>query len=183
MHDSGLDAFLAQPADRRCEAIATAIYRLESLSWSLRNSAPAIDPEDIQDVLRETLDLLRPLSDPEDGSSRPDAAQLAAWQVNVLKVFIHQNLDQRIKLEDLAVAAGLSSCQFGRLFHQSFGMPPMRFLKLVRIEQAKRLLEETRLSFQEVAERSGFPGESYFRRIFYRETGMTPRRWRICERG
>lgn len=182
MHEIGADAFLVQPADPRHEAIATVIYRLESLSWSLRGSTRATELANVQDVLREALDLLRPLSDTEEANAPQDAAQLAAWQVSVLKVFIIRHLPDRIKLEDLAVAAGLSTCQFGRLFLRSFGMPPMRFLKLVRIEQAKRLLEQTRLPCREVAERCGFPGEDYFKRIFHRETGMTPRRWRICEK-
>jgi AraC-like DNA-binding protein len=178
----GVEAFLAQVADPQHQVIAAVICRLASLNRSLKTSARTAELKIIHAELRDTLKILGPLSESSAKWDSSDATHLAVWQISVLKTYILRNLPNPIKLSDLAMTVGLSSCQFGRLALRTFGMSPMRFLKLIRLEQAKRLLRETRLPFDEVADRCGFVGKSYFIRLFQEETGMTPRRWRICER-
>lgn len=84
--------------------------------------------------------------------------------------------------EDLSISylsnlCGVSEAYFRRLFEGSFGCSPIRYIKSLRIECAKRLLETGFYTIAEVAERSGYAGASYFCTDFRRETGITPKEY------
>lgn len=67
---------------------------------------------------------------------------------------------------------------FHRRFHDNYGVSPVKFLQLRRIEKAKSMLAQNHLSLNTVAERAGFYDMAFFRAVFSRETGMTPGQYR-----
>ena len=93
--------------------------------------------------------------------------------------YIDGALDQNIKLAELAQLAEMSQSHFGRLFKQSMGISPHRYLLQQRIERAKRLLTETNQSLAEVALACGFDSHSHFSKQFRQTTGMTPKTYRV----
>ena len=70
--------------------------------------------------------------------------------------YIHANLDQSIKLADLADVAGMSQFHFSRMFKQSMGISPHQYLLQQKVEQAKQLLKGTKLAIAEIALQCGF---------------------------
>lgn len=65
-----------------------------------------------------------------------------------------------------------------RLFHKNFGLTPVEYLNAQKLERAKTLLRNPRLSIAEVAYQSGFHDPGYFILKFRRQTGLTPKRYR-----
>lgn len=91
-----------------------------------------------------------------------------------LVVWMYEHLDQRLTVEDLASQAGMSLRHFIRAFQREKGMPPGRFLDQVRVDTARRLIENAAVSQKEVASTCGFGSVDTMRRTFVRLLGATP---------
>ena len=72
----------------------------------------------------------------------------------------------------------MSAFHFARLFKQSTGVPPHRYLVERRIARAKELLTTDHLSVAEIARAVGFRTASHFATVFHRAAGMTPTAYR-----
>jgi len=75
-----------------------------------------------------------------------------------------------------------SGVQAGRIFKQSFGVPPHQFLLDRKMLAARELLSHSQHSVKEVAVWLGFDDEFYFSRLFKRKTGLAPSDWRAAVR-
>lgn len=83
-----------------------------------------------------------------------------------------------------ADAAGISRYHFLRLFRETYGKTPYRFLIEKRLEAAKAKLGENDSSIREISAEAGFVSPSAFARAFKREAGSSPSQWRrraLCE--
>jgi AraC-like DNA-binding protein len=97
--------------------------------------------------------------------------------------FLHANYSSgRVRLDDIASAAGLSPDHFGRVFLRDMAASPMKYLRSLRMVQSRKLLESTDLRVNEVAREVGFADSLHFSRVFHRATGMSPRDYRIRHR-
>lgn len=86
--------------------------------------------------------------------------------------WVDANLEANILLSDLAELAGLSEFHFHRMFRQSNGIPPHKWLMQTRITRAKTLLAT--LPMSEVSVACGFSSQSHFVRSFKQQIGVTP---------
>lgn len=86
--------------------------------------------------------------------------------------------DPLLSNEVLAHAAGISEVYFRRLFKESYGVSPGRYLQRVRIEKARALLESTNDSITQIAAASGYSSVYCFCRAFRQQTGSTPGAYR-----
>jgi AraC-like DNA-binding protein len=77
----------------------------------------------------------------------------------------------------LARAARMSPEHLTRLFRQWFGVPPVRALRLMRLQCAADLLRESNLTVKEVAGHCGFANEYHFSTAFKQVAGVSPRRY------
>jgi AraC family transcriptional regulator len=91
---------------------------------------------------------------------------------------IEAGLEGPLGLDELARAAGLSTFHFARMFRRSTGQTPQGFVLHRRIDRARRLLTESRLSLAEIALACGFSGQSHFTARFRAMTGLTPGQYR-----
>lgn len=78
----------------------------------------------------------------------------------------------------MAQVTGLSERAFVRRFKQVTGMSPLAYIHTVRIEEAKQMLEASRLPVEAIAEELGYEDASFFSRLFKREVKLTPARYR-----
>jgi AraC family transcriptional regulator len=92
--------------------------------------------------------------------------------------FINAHIADDLRLATMSAVAGLSPYHFSHLFTAAIGMPPHRYLLKQRIEQAKQRLLFGRESILAIALDCGFKDASHFARVFARETGLSPRRFR-----
>jgi AraC family transcriptional regulator len=91
---------------------------------------------------------------------------------------IHEHLEKDLKLAELAATVGVSPYHFARLFKQSTGQRPHRYVITCRIERAKHLLAHTELSIAEIAYRVGFASQSHFTTHFRKLIATTPKAYR-----
>jgi transcriptional regulator GlxA family with amidase domain len=97
-------------------------------------------------------------------------ANLVAWIVE------HPGAD--LRAEALARRARMSPRTFARAFAKEVGMTPAKFVERVRVEAARRWLEESNDPVELLAERSGFSDPERMRRAFMRQIGVGPRCYR-----
>ncbi len=103
---------------------------------------------------------------------------LPEHQLKRVTDYIHDHLEQEIRLSDLAAQLDVSQFHFSRCFKQSMGMPPHQYVIQQRVEQAKQLLDVSELSIADVALQCGFSSQSHFGQWFRKLRGMTPKAYR-----
>ena len=85
---------------------------------------------------------------------------------------------RNLTLGKMAESANLSPPYFCYLFKTITGVPPAKYLKSLRLQQAAMLLSTTFLSVKEIVRQVGMGDESHFVRDFKRVYGMTPSEYR-----
>ena len=79
-----------------------------------------------------------------------------------------------VSLAELAQSVNLSVWRLCHIFKSDVGMPPIKYLRLLRMERAKGLLESSFLSVKEIAYQVGLNDESHFVRDFKSTYGYSP---------
>ena len=91
---------------------------------------------------------------------------------------IAEHPEADLSVPALAAAANLSPRQFSRAFTAETGVPPGRYVDRVRLETARRLLEDTADGVAEVARRSGYGTPEAMRRAFLQALDVSPAEYR-----
>ncbi|MDR2738516.1 MAG: response regulator [Treponema sp.] len=86
--------------------------------------------------------------------------------------FIQQNYAKNISLSDAAENAEVSHSYLSFIFKQETGINFNTWLSRYRIEEAKKLLQETNMRIYEIAEKVGFANPYYFSKVFKEFTGV-----------
>jgi AraC-like DNA-binding protein len=87
---------------------------------------------------------------------------------------MHQHPGKPWTLESLATDLGMSRSAFAARFSALVRQTPMQYLTACRIEQARQMLRETRLSIAAIAEKVGYGSEAAFGKAFKRRVGVGP---------
>ncbi len=99
-----------------------------------------------------------------------------------LQRYIEEQLDQDLRLEELAALCGLRERHFTTLFRRAFGCSPHRYVIDRRLARGSELLSSTGYDIAEIALRLGFASSSHFATEFKRVYGVTPRRYALKRR-
>jgi transcriptional regulator GlxA family with amidase domain len=91
-----------------------------------------------------------------------------------VKIFIEDNFHRHLGLSEMAKAVNLSSWRLAHLFKDEVGIPPLRYLSLVRLQKARQYLETSFLTVREIAISVGIPNASHFTRSFKAAYGSSP---------
>jgi transcriptional regulator GlxA family with amidase domain len=81
-------------------------------------------------------------------------------------------------VEEMVSRSGLAERTFKRRFTEATGFAPIDYVQRLRIEDAKRRLERTDASADEISWKVGYEDPAFFRRLFKRVTSMTPGAYR-----
>lgn len=103
---------------------------------------------------------------------------VADMRVRKAVQFIEHRLDAPPSVEAVARYAGVSARQLERLFCLEIGMGPAAFLRHLRLEYARWLLENSTRKITEIAIDTGFADNSHFSRDFRAAYGSSPRDFR-----
>jgi transcriptional regulator GlxA family with amidase domain len=117
------------------------------------------------------------------GGQSQFSAQLTAQTaerepVRDLQAWIVEHPDRALDVPALARRAGMSVRNFARVFRAEVGLSPAAYVERVRVETARRLLETTEGSIDDVARGAGFGTPEALRRAFSRRVGVSPREYR-----
>ena len=99
------------------------------------------------------------------------------------RAWMQDRLSEPLSVEEMARHAGYSARTFARRFRAETGTTPLQWLIGLRVTEARRLLEATDASIEEVAARAGFGGAVALRQHFARVVGTSPTAYRRAFRG
>ncbi|MGP4011828.1 GlxA family transcriptional regulator [Streptomyces sp. 4N124] len=117
------------------------------------------------------------------GNQAQFSAQLAAQTaqrepLREVQQWITEHPDADLTVEALAARARLSPRHFARAFQTETGMTPGRYVDRVRLEHARRLLEDTSDGIEEISRISGYGTPEAMRRAFVKSLGTAPAEYR-----
>lgn len=95
--------------------------------------------------------------------------------IQELQVWMAENLRTELSVQLLAERAAMSLRNFERVFAREVGTSPARYVRNLRVEAARRMLEQSDKSLEQIAHASGFSSADLMRRAFTRTLGTTPR--------
>lgn len=99
-------------------------------------------------------------------------------RILAVQAWLDQNLAAPIRMDALAERFNLTPRTFKRRFRAATGETPLNYLQSLRVEYARKLLEDPQLRLSQVTERVGYDDVSSFSRLFRSRTGMTPGSYR-----
>ena len=149
--------------------IATTMLALES---AVQNGAPDLYAETAAHFLAVHL-LTR-----HDRRQIPRCDQGRDEALRKADTFMREHLPDPVSLSQLADAAGLNSFQLLRAAKSIWGETPLRRLTRLRMEIAKRLLDQGYLPIIEIALECGYGNPSHFATAFRRHVGVAPVEYR-----
>lgn len=117
------------------------------------------------------------------GSQAQFSAQLSTQladrhPIRELQQYIVDHPEADLSLDVLARRINTSPRHFARIFRAETGLSPGRYVEQVRIETARRRLEESELSVEAVAAACGFGSVGNFRRVFAKAMDVSPFEYR-----
>lgn len=104
--------------------------------------------------------------------------KLLAPGLQKVQAYVLDNLDSKLRIQDLAQICDCSPAHLSRLFRNSIGMPVHRYVTDQRIQKAQHLLSTGKSDLAEIAVVCGFATQAHFGNQFRRYVGMTPRQYR-----
>jgi len=154
--------------DSEMEMICRVLYR----ELNLNKSADRLYVESL--VMKLAVSLLQRHSTASQAIRVLPSRGLTRNQARRVLDYIESNLSQELTLGELAGITDLSLHHFARMFKQTIGVAPYRYVLERRLEQAKRMLRSARSSLVEISLSTGFDSQSHFTSTFHRMVGTTP---------
>lgn len=111
-------------------------------------------------------------------SRRGEAAPAGRGALQELQRYIAAHPAEAHSVASMAGRVSMSARHFARIFRHEVGMTPAEFVEAMRVESARRLLEDGHESPKRVAARCGYADVNGLRRAFMRRVGVTPAEYR-----
>ncbi|MDL2301861.1 AraC family transcriptional regulator [Lachnospiraceae bacterium OttesenSCG-928-D06] len=96
-----------------------------------------------------------------------------------IKEFIDSNYHSEISLSSLALLTHQNKFYLSHMFTEAYGIAPITYLLERRILHSKNLLRNSDYSITSIAQMTGFSSSNYFTQSFKKNTGLTPRQYRV----
>ncbi len=98
--------------------------------------------------------------------------------IDQVRAFIRAHMMQALTIDDLAAVAGISKSYFVGRYRELTGRTPMEDVRIMRIEEARRLIFTTKLPLHEIASRVGIANEYHLSRLLKEYLGTGVRKLR-----
>jgi two-component system response regulator YesN len=97
--------------------------------------------------------------------------------VSNVKSYIHENLDKKLSLNEVAAAFGISPAYLSSLFGKYSDMGFVDYVNSAKIQEAKDMLQSSNDKIYEIADKLGFESAFYFSKVFKKVEGCSPREY------
>ncbi|MCA1059745.1 response regulator [Rossellomorea aquimaris] len=122
---------------------------------------------------KEFIDLIQTLTQAKYQKEKNNMQHIAEY--------LQQHYQEDINLQDIADRFYLSREYISRKFKQDYGATITDYITNIRMEKAKKLLENPYLKIYEVAYGVGYGNEKYFSKVFKKHAGVTPNEYRHAQ--
>ncbi|MBE6903316.1 MAG: AraC family transcriptional regulator [Ruminococcaceae bacterium] len=92
--------------------------------------------------------------------------------------FVKRNYDRKLTLEEISSKVFLSRTYLSKIFKEETNQTLSNYINSVRIEKSKQLLKDSSISLIDIAGLCGFEDQSYFTKVFTKEVGISPKKYR-----
>ena len=167
---SQLRVFQAPSASRR--SFSSLIGRMAAEEQSMDERSPLM----LRIMLHELLLLCSRVCSVL--TENPASIHTTDRQVLQAARFINEHYRQQISANDIAAAAGFSPNYLSRKFREAAGIGVHDYLVFIRLRNAAFELISTDDSVTDIALRCGFSDSNYFKDVFKKKYGLTPREYR-----
>jgi transcriptional regulator GlxA family with amidase domain len=168
---------------------AAPIYVRDGATWTSAGVSAGIDlalalvAEDLgqalaSEVARYLVVFVRRAGGQAQFSAQLSAQSAESLPLRELMAFILEHPDETLDVPSMAARVGMSVRHFSRSFHTQTGSSPAAYVERVRVETARRLLEQSARNVEEVASAAGFGTGAALRRAFARRVALNPREYR-----
>lgn len=99
-------------------------------------------------------------------------------ELEMVTEYIKDNIDKKIRLEQLAEIAKLSPNHFHKVFTDTLGITPNNYISNLKLKNAKNLLLTSTFNITEIAEKCGYSNISYFSTVFKKHFNISPLNFR-----
>lgn len=145
------------------------------LSDELIRKADGVEnADDLVYLLLNSVDLMIDLIHTEDKRRKYSGC------IEQCRQYLEKNYKQKFSLKELSEYTGFNGSYLSHHFADVYGITLVEYLNRVRIDKARNLLKFAPNSILEISNYLGFQSQSYFGKIFKKETGMTPQQYRNC---
>ena len=162
--------FQANPTSRR--QIGQLIERMAAEEHSFDERSPLMLRAQLLELLLFCSRVCTVLADSPANIHTTDRQVLEAAR------FINEHFRQQISAADIAAASGFSPNYLSRKFREAAGIGVHDYLVFIRLRNAAFELISTDDSVTDIALRSGFSDSNYFKDVFKKKYGITPREYR-----
>ena len=104
--------------------------------------------------------------------------QKSGKKLEEILTYINAHYTEHISSKTISQKFGYDETYFCRLFKKATGIPAMKYILILRLELAQKLLLNTGQEISQIAWQCGFSEESYFSNCFKRHFGLTPTAFR-----
>jgi transcriptional regulator GlxA family with amidase domain len=158
------------------------VYTSGGVSSGINLSLALIEEDHGRDVALQVarklvLELKRPGNQAQFSNFLP-VYELKSTLVKSLRPWLMEHIAQEIKVEQMAEQLNMSSRNFARVFLNDTGLTPAKFVERLRVEAARKYLEDTDLSMEQIAEKCGLGSMVSMRRVFLRHLEISPSYYR-----
>jgi AraC-like DNA-binding protein len=173
------------PVDRygrlNIRPVMQARYDLRRLVPLLRTTSELRQPRRSMLISGVILTLVALVLDVDAHHAAEQTSGFEDEQFETAIAFAKSRLSEHLDLAEWADCVKLSMSEFARRFQQHTGVAPYTWFMDRRIDEAKRLMTESKMSLVEIALDSGFCSQSHFTEAFRRRVGTSPGRWRAAQ--
>ena len=146
-------------------------------------SSLALSGESLQEILKKLLaaDDMGGLLECYGGALIEMSKKIGAGGGNIIRrvyYYMEKNYGKDLKLEGIAKTFNYNSAYLGKLFRKEMGETFNNALDRIRIDNAKRLLQETNLKVYQISEMIGYGSIDYFYMKFKKYVGISPKEYR-----
>jgi AraC family transcriptional regulator len=152
--------------------------QLENICWALKAEMEASYPSGRLYTDSLAVSVASRLVSTHSSIANPRPAQnggLGGRRLKQALAYIEDHLSEDLSLSSIAAITGISASHFKTLFRESAGVPVHQYVIQRRIERAKDLLMQDKLSIAEIALATGFSHQSHLARHMRRSVGLSPR--------
>ena len=152
--------------------------QLENICWALKTEMESNYPSGRLYVDSLAVSVASRLVSTYSSIAQRPAEQnggLGGRRLKQALAYIEESLAEDVSLSHLASITGISASHFKTLFRESAGVPVHQYVIQRRLERAKALLMQGKLSIAEIALATGFSHQSHLARHLRRASGLSPR--------
>jgi transcriptional regulator GlxA family with amidase domain len=158
------------------------VYTSGGVSSGINLSLALIEEDHGRDVALKVarklvLELKRPGNQAQFSNFLP-AYELKSTLIKSLRPWLMKNIALEIKVEQMAEQVNMSPRNFARVFLNDVGITPAKFIEKLRVEAARKYLEDTDMSIEQIAEICGLGSMVSMRRVFLRHLEISPSYYR-----